>query len=436
MNKPKMVVIGAGSIFFTRAVTIGMCRDDHFRGGTLSLVDTNPDMLDVMARLCRRIIQEMSADLKVEATTDRRQVLVGADFVVLSFSNKGVDLRATETQIPARYGILQSSGDSTGPGGIFRAIRTIPTVLEVARDIERLCPQAWVFNYINPTSIVGAALARHTRLKTLALCDGVLLPDKKLELMDRVGIPRDQTDSVHLKMGGINHFSWVTEFRRDQEDLLPKLFQQLKASPEAHGSRAVEQLFEVFGYYSAIGGHMIEFVPYFQGRGTHPEKSFVSHVFEIDERRKWMREFNAEIRRQAAGEESITRLINETKPDLVIRIANSIMDNTGDVHYVNLPNRGNITNLPEGSIVEVPARIYADHFVGEVFGELPIVLRSWILRVIDVQELTLLSAMTGDRRLLRQALVADALTVSIEDADRIIDDLFKAEGDDIPSIWR
>ena len=436
MKKPKMVIVGAGSIFFTRAVAVGMCQDPHYRGGTLSLVDTNPEMLDVMARLCQRIINETGADLKLEATGDRKVAFRNADFVVLSFSIRGVDLRETDTVIPARYGVRQSSGDSIGPGGLFRAIRTIPAVLEMARDMEAICPNAWVFNYVNPTTLMGAALSRYSRLKTVAVCDGVMLPDTKLALLDRVGVPREKTDEVVMKIGGLNHFSWITEFRHGKKDLMPALLKSLKAKPEAYASKAVEQLLEIYGWYTPVGGHMVEFLPYFQGHGLHPKESYVNYIFEIAERRKWMKSFNEEIRRQAAGQEPIDKLIRETKPDLVIHLADSAMDNAGAWHFVNFPNRGHITNLPENASIELPAKIYADRYEGEIFGEMPPVLRSWLLRVIDTQELTLEAAMTGNRKTLRQALIADPLTVSIEDSDHIIDELLKAEKSDLPPQWR
>lgn len=436
MQKPKLVVIGAGSIFFTRAVAIGMCQDPRFRGGTLSLVDVNPEMLDVMNRLCRRIIVDTGAELNVEATPDRKTALRDADFVVLSFSKRGVDLREIDTVIPALYGVRQSCGDSIGPGGLFRAIRTIPMLLEIARDIEAICPRAWVYNYVNPSTVMGAALNRHTRLRSLAICDGVLLPQAKLNLMERVGIPADRIEEVTMKIGGINHFSWVTEFRHDRRDLLPDLLRSLKAKPETYASKAVEQILEIYGWYSPIGGHMVEFLPYFQGHGSKPEESYVNYIFEIHERRKWMREFNEEIRRQADGQEPIDKLIRETKPDLVIRLAGSVIDNDGMWQYVNFPNHGHIANLPEGAIIELPARIYADRYEGEIFGEMPPILRSWLLRVIDVQELTLEAAMTGSRRALRQALIADPMTVSIEDSNRILDELLAAERDDLPEVWR
>ena len=436
IKSPKLVIIGAGSIFFTRAVAIGMCKDPCFKNGVLSLVDINPDILDVMKRLCQRIIRETGANLTLEATTNRRVALKNAQFVTLSFSNRGVDLREIETKIPAAFGVRQSSGDTIGPGGLFRSIRTIPTVLEIARDIEKICPEAWVFNYVNPTTVIGAALFRHTRLKTLALCDGFRLPDSKLALLDRVGVARAKAGKVTMKIGGLNHFNWVTDFRLGKKDLMPTLLRSLKAKPEPYANRAVMQVLEACGWYSMLGGHMVEFLPHFQGHGSNPKESYVNGIFEIDERRKWMKSFNAEIRRQADGKESIDKLVRDTKPDLIIQIADSILKDAGDVHLVNVPNHGYIANLPEGAVVEVPARIYRDRYEAEVVGEMPPVLRSWLLRVVDVQELTLEAAMTGNRRALRQALLADPMTVSFEDADHIIAALFKAEAKDVPSKWR
>lgn len=436
MGTPKMVIIGAGSIFFTRAVAVGMSGDPRFRGGTLSLVDLNPEMLDVMTRLCRRIVEETGADLTIEATSDRTVALRDADFVVFSFSRRGVDLRETDTVIPARYGVRQTSGDSIGPGGLFRSLRTIPEILAIARDMEAICPNAWIFNYVNPTTVMGAALSRYTSMKSLAICDGVVLPDTLLALLDRVNVPREAFPDVEMKYGGLNHFSWLTEFRYQGRDLMPDLLRSLAAQPLEYGNEAVKQILETYGWYSIVGGHMVEFLPYFQGHGSNPAESVVNYVFPIEERRKWMRSFNAEIRAQASGEAPIDDLLRNTHTDLAIKLADSILDNAGETHFVNFPNRGHITNLPDGAEIELPARIFADGYQAEVFGEMPPVLRSWLLRVIDTQELTLEAAMTGDRRLLRQALIADPLTVSIEDADHIIDDLLAAERDDLPETWR
>jgi alpha-galactosidase/6-phospho-beta-glucosidase family protein len=433
---PKFVVVGAGSIFFTRAVAVGMCKDPRFKGGTLSLVDTNPEMLDVMARLCRRIVAETGAELTIEATGDRRTAFRGANFIVLSFSRRGVDLRETDTVIPAKYGVLQSSGDSIGPGGLFRSIRTVPAVLEMARDMEAICPDAWVFNYVNPTTVMGAALARHSRMKSLAICDGVVLPDTTLALLDRVGVPREAAAEVTMKIGGLNHFSWLTEFRRGKRDLMPDLLRSLREKPLEYASKAAEQILEIYGWYSLVSGHFVEFLPYFQGHGLKPAESYVNYVFPTNERRKWMRSFNEEIRRQADGKEPIGKLIRDTHADLAIRLADDVIDNSGAEHFVNVPNRGYISNLPAGAEVEVPARIFADRYEGVSFGDMPPVLRSWLLRIIDVQELTLEAAVTGSRRALRQALMADPLTVSIEDTDHILDELLAAEKDDLPEMWR
>jgi len=302
--------------------------------------------------------------------------------------------------------------------------------------MEAICPDAWVYNYVNPTTVMGAALNRYSSMKSLAVCDGVVLPDTLLALLDRVNVPREAFAEVEMKYGGLNHFSWLTEFRYQGRDLMPDLLQSLKSNPLEYGNEATKQILEIYGWYSLVGGHMVEFLPYFQGHGANPAESYVNYIFQIDERRKWMRSFNEEIRRQAAGEESITDLIQNTHTDLVIKIADSVMGNAGDTHFVNFPNKGHITNLPDNASIELPARIYADRYEADVFGDLPPVLRSWLLRVVDTQELTLEAAMTGDRKILRQALVADPLTVSIEDADHIIDDLLLAEKDDVPAMWR
>ena len=432
----KMVVVGAGSIFFTRALAIGLCKNPRYQGGTLSLVDVNPEMLDVMTRLCGRIVSATGADLRVEAHGDRKKALPGADFIVLCFSNKGVDLRETETKIPARYGIIQPSGDSIGPGGLFRSIRTIPTVLEVCRDIEAICPDAWVFNYINPSTVVGSAISRHTRLKSMALCDAALYPETVEKVCGLAGLSLEERREATLRFGGLNHFCWLTEFRLGKRDLMPDLLAGVRGNPDPHAGRSVEQILDIFGWYATAGGHMVEFLPYFQGKGFEPSASYVTHVFPIDERRKWMKSFNEEIRRQADGTEPVDKLIAATKPDLVVRVADAMIDGGGETHFVNFPNRGHISNLPDGAVVELPATFGKDGFTPGIYGEMPPVLRSWLLRVIDAQELTLEAAMTGSRRALRHALMVDPLTFSFETADRVIDELIRAEGDDLPPMWR
>ena len=432
----KMVVIGAGSIFFTRALAVGLCKNPRYRGGALSLVDTNPEMLDVMDRLCRRIVSETGADLRVEAHADRKKALPNADFIVLCFSNKGVDLRETETKIPAKYGILQPSGDSIGPGGLFRSIRTIPAVLEVCRDIEAICPDAWVFNYINPTAVIGAAIARHAKLKVLALCDAALYPETVEKIRALAGLSPGEASEATMRFGGVNHFAWLTDFRLGKRDLMPDLLAGVRKNPDPHAGRSVEQILDVFGWYATAGGHMTEFLPYFQGKGFEPSSSYVAHVFPIDDRRQWMKSFNEEIRRQADGTSPVDALIAQTKPDLAVRVADAMIDGGGETHFVNFPNKGHIANLPDGAVVELPATFGKDGFAPAAYGEMPPVLRSWLLRVIDVQELTLEAAMTGSRRALRQALTADPLTFSFETADRVIDELIRVEEKDLPPAWR
>ncbi|MDC7240080.1 MAG: hypothetical protein PQJ50_06935, partial [Spirochaetales bacterium] len=225
--KPKVVVIGAGSYFFGRPAVWNMVNSPVLRGGTLALVDTDPNMVDVMGRLARKAVEAKGTSTVIEASTDRREVLWDADFVVLSFSDRNAHFRGIDTEISAKYGVPMCSSDTIGPGGIFRALREIPHMLEMTRDIEELCPDAWVINFVNPSTVLGIALMRYApNIKSFALCDGLHEPPNRLEDRKLAGIVDENAESItpeveqklDLRVGGINHFTWITRFEYDGED--------------------------------------------------------------------------------------------------------------------------------------------------------------------------------------------------------------------------
>jgi len=176
-NAPKVVVIGAGSLFFGRQAIWQMVNSPFLKNGTLALVDTDVNVLDKMHTLAKKVVSHENVSLKIEASTNRRDVLKGADFVVLSFAEKSVYYRGLDCQISEKYGIRMCSGDTIGPGGIFRAMRELPVILDCAKDVEELCPDAWVINYINPTTVNGMGLKRSfPNIKSFALCDAQHMP--------------------------------------------------------------------------------------------------------------------------------------------------------------------------------------------------------------------------------------------------------------------
>ena len=188
-SSPKVTIIGAGSLFFGRQAIWQMVHSPVLNTGTLALVDTDAKRLKKLEKLARMVIEHTGVALKLEVSTDRREVLKGSDFVVLSFARDTVRYRGLDCEISERYGIRMCSGDTIGPGGVFRAMRELPVILDCARDIRDLCPQAWVINYINPSSVNGIAMTRVAPdLNSFALCDSLHMPHVKRAYAERAGI--------------------------------------------------------------------------------------------------------------------------------------------------------------------------------------------------------------------------------------------------------
>jgi alpha-galactosidase len=228
-------LIGAGSAFFGRQTIWSMVSKPALREGTLALVDVNPSILRTMERIARRAIVAAKAPLKLEVSTDRRKVLKGADFVTLAFAVEGVKLRGLDAEVSTRHGMTMCSADTIGPGGTFRTLREVPRQNEILADVRKLCPDAWVINWVNPTAAMGIAMMRHfPDLKSLAICDGPHNPGFDNRLIVRAGLARNEaaiTDALRsrvlIRSGGVNHFNWLVEMSCGGRDLLPKIRQQL-----------------------------------------------------------------------------------------------------------------------------------------------------------------------------------------------------------------
>jgi alpha-galactosidase len=441
MSKPKIVVIGAGSMFFAKPVLVGMTRLPSLQGGELCLVDINEERLRTVEQVGRRIIAATGADITLRAMTDRCEALPDADFVVLTFADRGIYFRGLECRISAKYGVRMHSGDTVGPGGIFRTLRTVPTVLQIARDVERLCPQAWVLNYTNPTTAIGMALNRHTRLKNIALCDFQVLPEFKERLIRLCGLAAEGAkvskplyDSVQIKVGGVNHFTWLTEIAQDGRDLMPALRQALVAKGNDPIARAELQLLDAFGAYPTIFWHTVEYVPYFQGRGTSPG-SFVTDIWDEASRRASLEAFWAELKGYATGARSINALLEHTSIDFCLRIINAILTDAQETYFVNIPNRSAVSNLPDDAVLELAAKVGKDGCQPLPFGAFSRVLLGLTMPVLQGHELAVEAAVSGSRQTLLQAFLVDPLIASIEDAQNLIAELLQAERDALPEMW-
>jgi len=301
---PKVVLIGAGSVFFGRQTIWSMVSKPALSSGTLALVDTDRKILGTMAKIAQRAIKATDVPLRLEVSPDRKKVLKGADFVILAFAVEGVTLRGVDARVSGKHGITMCSADTVGPGGIFRTLREVPRALKVLADVDRLCPRAWVINWVNPTTAMGICAFRYApHIKSLAICDGPHNPHFDRRLIWRAGLARwgeapsdELMQNVHIRSGGINHFNWLTAMSYRGKDLMPAVRAwYVRQSEEGRDERTlttskmVVRLADTVGAIPMCIHHTREYVPFFQGRGVDTKDSLKIETWDVEVRRARMR---------------------------------------------------------------------------------------------------------------------------------------------------
>ena len=456
MQGPKITVIGAGSFFFGKPVIHKMATSNVMAGGGLALVDTDEHALSVMMRLAKRVLSATKSEVKVIGSTDRRQVLEGSDFVVLTFSRDNAHYRGIDTAMAAKHGIRMCSSDTIGPGGIFRALRELPLALEMARDVKRYCPGAWVINFVNPTAVMGLGLRRYApEVRSFALCDGNHEPHATLRRCKEVGIlpsdadrvPPDVMNKLDLVVAGVNHCTWITRFRYDGKDMLPtlrgKLAQQARKERTQPGDRAKArynrayalELFDLYGAYPTASSHTKEYVPFFQGYGVKPPKPEPIWTFDSERRARGMAEAWEQTKQYASGKLSVRHFLKHVGNDHAADIIESMWGGLGKSFFINTPNDGAVTNLPADAFLELRSHMDMRGPRPQPVGVLPLGLRGLTMQVLDTHELTAEAAVTCDRAILRRAMLTDPICNNIPDADACIADLLEAECAVLPSGW-
>ncbi|MDF0599634.1 hypothetical protein P1J78_02710 [Psychromarinibacter sp. C21-152] len=453
---PKVVIIGAGSLFFGRQAIWQMVHSGHLNTGTLALVDTDKARLDKLERLARAVIEETGVALRLEASADRRAVLAGADFVVLSFARDTVRFRGLDTVVSEKYGIRMCSGDTIGPGGAFRAMRELPEIFACARDIRALCPEAWVINYINPAAVNGIALRRYAPdLRSFALCDSLHMPHVKRAYAERAGLiaegaPLDAaTDAAFdLRIAGVNHFTWVLIAAHDGRDVMPAIAESIRrrAATETDGgdtgAKALHndaigyQLYESFGVVPACVSHTKEYVRFWQGHGVMPTQVPALKLWETEDRYRRHQEMWDGIDAYLSGARPVAAFMEDFGPDHATDVIEAMWAGLDKPFYVNTENRGAVGNMADDAFLELLCDL--DMETGPVprpVGDMPRGLRGMQEVVLDTHELTAEAVHEGSRDLLRRALLTDPLSNTIEDTEALIDALLDAERDAVPQHW-
>ena len=461
----KVVLIGAGSAVFTRALVTDMVRKNW--EGELGLVDTAPDALDVATKLARKVLQVGDSRLVLSASTDRRQLLPDTTIVICTIGVGGRRAWEQDVFVPRKHGIFQPVGDSVMPGGTSRALRMIPAMVDIARDVLALAPNALFFNYSNPMSAVCRGVRKATGANMVGLCHGVTGVANRLATLLEVPADRLRYTAV-----GINHLTWFTEVRVDGQDAMPKLREiatrklaQLEACghsqvvanlPDPSGTMSRDQagpsisdpltwqLFALTGAYPAPGdSHVAEFFPHMFGR----EKAFFGKTLGIDAFGGHGFESIIERGDQSFAAQRADAVSPDPLPadylsqdrgysEKVTDILNDIRQDAGNVYSVNLPNRGQVPNLPADAVVESPAVAQTTGLRPLILPPLPPFIAGTLASRFQWVETVVEAALEGSRDKFVQALVLDGAVGSVEQAQRLADDLLAVQKPYLPQFAR
>jgi alpha-galactosidase len=426
-----ITLIGAGSVEFTRGLVADVVTAPELHGTTIALHDIDTERLAVAEALARRASDETGAGLTITAHLDRRAALDGADYVVNEIQVGGYAATLLDFEIPAKYGLRQTIGDTIGVGGIFRGLRTIPVMVEIGRDMSTVCPDALLLNYTNPMAMIPWAVVAGSPFRNVVgVCHSVR--DTHAFLARTVGVPEDE---IEYLTAGFNHQAFVLRFERKAtgESLYPLLDAAIAADPEGLGRRVRVELYRQIGFFPTESSeHSAEYLPWFMGRDELIERYRIPVGDYLRRSEENLDEY-AELRRaHAEGAD----LEIEPSHELASNIIQAIETGTPRVEYVNVMNDGLIASLPAECCVEVPARIDADGVHPIAVGALPRACAALNRTFLNVVELTVAAAVEGDRRLVYQAAILDpnaSANLSLDDIHAMCDELIEAHGDRMPA---
>lgn len=433
----KIAFVGAGSLGFTRRLVIDMLSYEELADSTLSLIDVDPERLDYAKRAVERIVAAGCYPVKVEATLDRAEGIKDADIVLTTILAHGVEGFRPEIEIPMKYGVDFNVGDSYGTAAIFRAFRTIPMMLDIARDIERYAPNAYLLNYTNPMAMLCRALQRETSVRLVGLCHSV--QGLGAMLGSWIGAPAEE---IICECAGINHQAWALRFEWNGTNAYP-LLREAVEKPEIWEKDIVRnEMFKALGYYvTESSGHNSEYVWWFRKRPDLIEKycthgkdwnpgvhgMILKEYADIAETSRWKQiiqewtEGEIKLGRSSEYASSITRalLFGETMK-----------------FNATVPNTGLIPNLPDRCAVEVPVIADKSGFQPIHMGPLPMQLAALNHLTTMEVEMTVEACLTGDPTLAYQACCYDPLAaskLSLAEIKQMVDELFKVQGHLMPT---
>lgn len=432
-----IALVGAGSVSFGASMLLDLAAHaDELAGSTITLTDVSAESLDLMAGAARRLFEATGAHLELRSTPDLREALAGAQFVIVSVA---VDRMATwrrDWEIPRRHGVKHVLGENGGPGGLGHTLRSVQVMLDVARVIEEVAPDALVLNFTNPMTRVCLALSRATSLRVVGLCHQIDAAYRSagqvLGLVASEAEARERRDwlrrRLDIKAAGLNHYTFVYDIRDGETgaDLYPLFREKLAAMPASFQPLS-RRLLDAFGLFPAGGdGHVGEYVSFAW------ETSAMSG-YDFDGYARGAAEQRDRIREVAAGGAAVDEYRGQTSGERAVQIIAAVISNKNQYELaVNIPNGGCLPGLPPWAIVEVPGSVSAAGVTGLAVPPLPPGVTALLAQQVAIQDRAVHAAIHGDRQAALQALLLDPVVSSYEDATRILVELLDVHAPYLP----
>lgn len=458
----KITFIGAGSTVFARNLMGDILSFPEFSDVTFSLMDIDAKRLETSVQVAHMVNDFLGTNATIEATTNRREALTGANYVICMIQVGGYEpATVVDFEIPKKYGLRQTIADTLGIGGIMRGLRTIPVLLDIARDMEELCPDALFLNYVNPMAMNQWALSRGSSIKTVGLCHSV--PHTAHELSEDIGVPYED---INYLVAGINHLAFYLKYEHKEtgEDLYPRIQKVLDEGRVPDWNQTRYELFKHTGYFvTESSEHLSEYVPWFIKRDrpdlieqfnipldeylARCQAQIIGWNLAESARDKGEAPSESAIREALSGINLMPRMMEGTVHtimnfDKVQRsveygslIIHSIETGTERKIYGNVPNRGIIKNLPDDCVVEVPCLVDKNGIQPTQIGTIPPQLSALMQTNINVQSLTVEAALTEKRDHIYHAAMLDphtATELSLDQIRSMVDEMIEAHGDYLP----
>lgn len=427
---PKITFMGAGSTIFARNVLGDSMLTPALADSVIALYDIDPKRLEESYLMLSAINSNSGGKARLEkycGVENRRDALRDANYVVNAIQVGGYEpCTVTDFEIPKKYGLRQTIADTLGIGGIFRALRTIPVMMDFARDMEAVSPNAWFLNYTNPMAMLTGAMLRYTDIRTVGLCHSVQVCASGL--MERVGMGDQYDDQVQYKIAGINHQAWLLEISKNGTDLYPEIKRRAAEKTEKHDDMVRLEIMKRFGYYvTESSEHNAEYMPYFI-KDKYPELIDRFNI-PLDE---YPRRCIKQIADWEQQREKLTQdphLTHTRSREYASYIMEAMETNRPCKIGGNVLNSGLITNLPRNACVEVPCMVDASGVTPCYIGDLPEQCAAMNRTNINVQLLTIEAAMTRSKEKIYQAALMDPhlqSELSIDEIVSLCDDLITA----------